>query len=114
MKAFKVIAIIIIVVTIVVCLFIYAAQPVEVAGFHPIPPYHDRELVLTEKLSYIFRTPRVGDVVVYHGDNPLNLGRIIGIENNNGMDEYLIQQGNVSIGNVTVTKDKIIGRVYYP
>ncbi len=60
----------------------FIAQPFIVRGASMEPNYHDREYLVIDELSYFFREPRRGEVVVFH--YPVNpreyfIKRIIGL-----------------------------------
>lgn len=48
-----------------VLLYLFVAQPNEVKGNSMVPNFIDREYLLTDKLSYRFREPERGEVVVF-------------------------------------------------
>jgi signal peptidase I len=48
-----------------VLLYLFVAQPSEVNGYSMEPNFHDKEFVLTEKISYKRRDPQRGEVVVF-------------------------------------------------
>lgn len=48
-----------------VLLYLFVAQPNEVKGNSMLPNFENKELLLTDKLSYRFGEPERGDVVVF-------------------------------------------------
>ncbi len=48
-----------------VLLYLFIAQPNEVKGSSMFPTYEDKQLLLTDKLSYRFSDPKRGDVIVF-------------------------------------------------
>ena len=48
-----------------VVVFLFVAQIHEVNGDSMLPNFHDKEYVLTDKLSYKFKEPQRGDVVIF-------------------------------------------------
>jgi len=48
-----------------VVVFLFIAQIHEVNGDSMLPSFHDKEYVLTDKLSYKFKAPQRGDVVIF-------------------------------------------------
>lgn len=48
-----------------VLLYLFVVQPNEVNGSSMVPNFHDKERILTDKLSYQFGEPKRGDVVVF-------------------------------------------------
>ncbi len=51
--------------SIFVLLYLFVAQPNEVKGSSMFPNFKDKEYLLTEKISYQFKEPQRGDVVVF-------------------------------------------------
>jgi len=47
----------------------FVAQPFQVEGRSMEPSYHSGQLILIEKVSYLFHTPQRGDVVVFRYPN---------------------------------------------
>lgn len=48
-----------------ILIYLFVAQPNEVKGSSMFPNFVDKELLLTDKLSYQFSNPQRGDVVVF-------------------------------------------------
>ncbi|MFH1561149.1 MAG: signal peptidase I [Patescibacteria group bacterium] len=48
-----------------VLLYLFVAQPNQVHGSSMFPNFHDKEFLLTEKVSYMMRDPIRGEVVVF-------------------------------------------------
>lgn len=48
-----------------VLLYLFIAQPNEVKGSSMFPNFEDKELILTDKLSYRLGEPKRGDVIVF-------------------------------------------------
>jgi signal peptidase I len=62
--------------------YLVLAQPHKVDGNSMYPTFHDKELILTDKLSYKLGKPSRGDVVVFHAPEPWKsdfIKRIIGL-----------------------------------
>ena len=69
-------------------------QPHQVKGNSMYPTYHDKEYILTDKISYKFRLPQRGDVIILK--SPKNpdidfIKRIVGLP----ADTIKIVDGNV-------------------
>jgi len=63
-------------------IYLFVAQPHKVSGNSMVPTFHNNDYILTDKLTYRFRTPQRGDVIVLK--NPRNenqdfIKRIIGL-----------------------------------
>ncbi len=48
-----------------VLLYLFVAQPNQVHGSSMYPNFYDKEFILTEKISYRFKEPARGEVVVF-------------------------------------------------
>lgn len=48
-----------------VLLYLFVAQPNQVHGHSMVPNFHDKEFLLTEKITYKRREPKRGEVVVF-------------------------------------------------
>ena len=61
--------------------WVLAAEPVRVASSSMVPTLRDRDQVLVDKVTYRFRSPRVGEVVVLRppGDGPLTVKRVVAL-----------------------------------
>jgi signal peptidase I len=51
--------------TVAILIYLLVTQPHQVNGNSMYPNFHDGEFLLTDKLTYKFRPPRRGDVVVF-------------------------------------------------
>lgn len=51
--------------TVAILIYLLVTQPHQVNGNSMYPNFHDGEFLLTDKLSYKFRQPQRGDVVVF-------------------------------------------------
>lgn len=47
-----------------VVVYLFIMQPHQVKGNSMYPTYHDKEYILTDKISYKFRLPERGDVII--------------------------------------------------
>lgn len=82
-----------------VVIYFFVASPHQVKGSSMFPTYHDKELILTDKVSYRFGVPNRGDVVVFK--SPTNpeydyIKRVIAIAG----DTVKIEQNGVYVNNV--------------
>ncbi len=57
---------IVIALSIFLVVYLFLAQPHQVSGLSMFPNYHDKEYILTDKVSYKIDNPKRGDVVVFH------------------------------------------------
>ena len=62
--------------------YLFLVQPHKVDGSSMFPNFHDREFILTDKISYRRSDPQRGDVIVFHAPPPYDsdfIKRIIGL-----------------------------------
>ena len=98
--------------TIVVSLAIFAVvylflfQPHQVDGRSMEPNFHDKEYILTDKISYRFGEPKRSDVVVFHSPQDERIDfikRIIGVPG----DSLQIKGGNLYINGTKIEENYI-------
>lgn len=81
-----------------VILYLFVAQPHEVSGNSMLDNFHDGEYVLTDKVTYRFREPERGDVVIFKYPKQPELDyikRIVGLPG----DEVMLQGDQVFVYN---------------
>ncbi len=79
----------------------FAVQNFNIEGTSMETSLHDRELILVDKWTYLFRTPARGDVIVFHAPpNPSQdyIKRVVGIPG----DVITIQNTTVIVDGVTL------------
>lgn len=81
-----------------ISLFIYyfAIQPHKVSGASMEPNFHDKDFILTDKVTYKFNEPKHGDIIVFK--NPNNeaqdfIKRIIALPG----DKIMLKEGHIYI-----------------
>lgn len=52
--------------------YLFLMQPHQVSGLSMFPNFHDKEYILTDKVSYKLGEPKRGDVVVFHAPDAAN------------------------------------------
>ena len=87
-----------------VIIYLFLFQPHQVKGSSMYPAFQDGEYLLTDKISYRFRAPARGDVIIFKA--PLNeeydyIKRVIGLPG----ETVRVQDGKVYINNVLLTED---------
>lgn len=90
--------------TIFFIFYIFLVQPHRVKGESMTPNFEDGELILTEKVSYRFSTPKRGDVIVFKapGQNKVDyIKRIIGLPG----DHLEINEGSIFINGKRLIED---------
>ena len=94
-----------------VVIYTFVAQPHKVKGDSMLPNFHTSDYLLTDKLSYRFKPPNRGDVVVFR--YPLApqydyIKRIIGLPN----EEIEIKDGRITIYNQDHPKGFVLDESY--
>ncbi len=57
---------VVIALSIFLVVYLFLMQPHQVDGLSMYPNFHDKDYILTDKVSYRFGNPRRGDVIVFH------------------------------------------------
>ncbi len=86
----------------------FLVQPFIIEGNSMEPSFHDGEYLLTDKLSYRFRLPERGEVIIFHPpENPgvSYIKRIIGLPG----DTVEIRGGKVIVNGKILTEPEISG-----
>jgi len=112
-----------------ILLYLLVAQPNEVKGSSMLPSFVNGEYLLTDKLSYRFREPKRGEVVVFKAppsepcaeDECEYIKRIIGVSGDkveirqgkvylNGklLDEFYLANGTYTENGTFVAKGKVV------
>ena len=76
--------------------YLFLFQPHKVDGNSMYPNFHDREYILTDKISYQRGDPQRGDVVVFHAPPPYTsdfIKRIVGMPG----ETVMVQAGYVYV-----------------
>jgi len=92
---------------------IFIAQPFQVSGPSMEPNFYNKQYLIVDEISYRFRAPERGEVIVFH--NPENekeffIKRVIGLPG----DEVLIKDGKVVIVNDANPKGFTLDESYLP
>ncbi|MDP3998575.1 MAG: signal peptidase I [bacterium] len=87
--------------------YLFLFQPHQVIGSSMDPNFVDQEYILTDKISYRFRTPERGDVIVFKSPpDPEKdyIKRIIGLPG----EKIKIQGGNIFINGQLLKEDYLV------
>lgn len=76
--------------------YLFLFQPHKVDGRSMFPNYHDKEYILTDKITYRKDDPKRGDVVVFHAPPPYDsdfIKRVVGMPG----ETIMVKGGSVYI-----------------
>lgn len=79
--------------------YLFLFQPHKVDGRSMYPNLHDKEYILTDKVTYRRRDPQRGDVIVFHAPPPHNsdfIKRVVGMPG----ETVMVQGGYVFVNGV--------------
>lgn len=96
--AWEFIRFIIMVVALVVVVRVFIAQPFVVEGTSMVPSYQNSDYLIIDQLTYHFREPHRGDVIVFHppvDPKTYYIKRVIGVPG----DTVIIKDGKVTLKN---------------
>lgn len=93
--------------------FFFLATPHKVSG-KPIAPFKNGELVLSEKVTYLFKKPEVGDRIVFFPTTQGIdfVGVVTSISDDKDVKIYTVLSGGSRPW--SITQDKIVSKVYFP
>lgn len=83
--------------------YLFLFQPHQVDGASMIPNFHDKEYILTDKVSYRLGEPKRGDVVVFHSPQDERIDyikRIIAIPG----DTVMVKAGHLYLNSSRLTE----------
>ena len=86
--------------------YLLLVQPHKVEGSSMFPNFHDREFILTDKISYRNTNPQRGDVVVFHAPPPFDsdfIKRIVGLPK----ETVMVKGGYIYINDKKLVEDYI-------
>jgi len=88
----------------------FLIQPFIVDGNSMEPNFHDKEYLLTDKLSYKFREPKRGEVIIFHPPNRsvYYIKRIIGLPG----EKIVLDNGRVYIYNKKNPNGTVLAEPY--
>src|SRR5687768_10118422 len=108
----ELIKIFLIAVAIIVPIRYFLVQPFFVRGASMEPNFHDGEYLIIDELSYRFREPRRGEVIVFrYPDNPSQffIKRIVGLPG----DTVTVESGQIKVQNSQYQQGVILDESTY-
>jgi signal peptidase I len=78
--------------------YLFLVQPHKVDGSSMYPNFHDKEFILTDKISYRKSEPQRGDVIIFHAPPPFDsdfIKRVIGLPG----ESVMVKNNKVFINN---------------
>lgn len=99
------------VVVVVVVVRVFIAQPFVVSGTSMVPTYQDANYLIIDELTYRFRLPERGDVVIFHPPIDMStyyIKRIIGVPG----DTVTIKDSVVEIKNAEKPEGVVLSETY--
>lgn len=89
-----------------IVVYLFIMQPNQVKGVSMEPTFHSGDYILTSKITYKFRSPQRGDVVVFQ--SPKNpdieyIKRILGLPG----DKIEVKNGNLFVNDILVQENYI-------
>lgn len=95
--------------SIFIVIYLFIMQPNQVKGSSMDPTFTTEDYILTSKITYKFREPKRGDIIVFKApglDETEFIKRIIGIPG----DTVKIQDGNIFVNNTLFDEEYISSR----
>lgn len=95
---------IVVALSIFVVVYLFMAQPHEVKGSSMEPNFHNNEYILTDKISYRFKTPNRGDVIIFKAPTNPELDyikRVIGLPS----EKVKIEKGKVYVNDLPLNEE---------
>lgn len=92
-----------------IVVYLFIMQPNQIKGASMEPSFYTGEYILTSKITYKFRSPHRGDIIVFR--SPKNpdieyIKRIIGLPS----DKVMIKNGDVSVNGNLIQENYIAAR----
>lgn len=97
-------------------MYYFFLQPMQVVGLNPIEPFKNGQQLFSERVSYLFIEPKVGDAVVFRtsANNMSNFGIITKKDTQSNIKTYQIISTKTQQKPWEVSEGEIIARIYYP
>lgn len=97
-------------------LYYFFLQPMQVVGLNPVEPFRNGQQIFSERVSYLFIEPKMGDAVVFRtsANNMSNFGIITKINTQSNIKTYQIVSTKTQQKPWEVSRGEIIARIYYP
>ena len=110
--AWEIIKIVVISLVIIVPIRLYVVQPFIVEGDSMTPNFHDGEYLIVDEISYRFRAPQRGEVVILHppqAEKTYYIKRVIGLPG----ETLELRDGRIYIYNDEFPDGRVLSEVNY-
>jgi len=88
----------------IILIYLFALIPMKITGSSMEPTLRNKEYVLMEKISYLFRNPTRKEIVIYSVKNDLQyVGRVIGLPK----EQVTIRNNVVSINDISLQESNV-------
>lgn len=95
---------IVVAMSVFVIVYLFFLQPHQVVGNSMLPNFHDKEYILTDKISYRFREPTRGEIVIFKSPEDKDkdfIKRIIALPH----EKIRIAEGRIFVNNKELRED---------
>src|SRR3990167_11190719 len=103
----------VITVLIVIPIRAYVAQPFIVSGVSMVPSFENGEYLIIDELSYLLRSPKRGEVIVFRyprDPSKFFIKRVIGLPG----ETIIVENGTVAIQNEAYPNGAVLEETYLP
>ena len=101
----------IIIIGVISLTYFFLINPSTPSG-NPLKPFASTNILLSEKLSYLLKSPKEGDSVIFKTPNQsIYFGIIIALENGK---TYLVMSNENAKNLWKIDRPQIVAKIYYP
>lgn len=96
-----------------VVVYVFLLQPHQVVGNSMFPNFHDKEYILTDKISYCLNDPKRGEVVVFKSPEDAEkdfIKRVIALPN----ETIKVEDGQIFVNGVPLIEDYLDPNIQTP
>ncbi|MBI2036687.1 signal peptidase I [Candidatus Microgenomates bacterium] len=101
---FDIVETLVVAASVFVVVYVFLLQPHQVVGSSMFPNFHDKEYILTDKISYCFALPKRGEIVVFKSPEDSEkdfIKRVIALPN----ETIKIEHGKVFVNGTALPED---------